>query len=189
MREFLDNFYSVIIEPSESFNRIKEDKPLKQALLIVIIISAMSPFLSSMLEYNRLPFNFLIISSIFSVFGGIISWLLFGCFMEILSFIFDKNGKFKEILCLTAFALIPWFFIAPVYLLKQSGPVFEGIGIILSLGVWIWAMTLFFLGIAVSYGLTTIKTLTLAFLPFIASMVQLQWVIYFIKNFIASIKA
>ncbi|MEI7473688.1 MAG: Yip1 family protein [bacterium] len=188
MENFLENIYGSIVEPIKTFDRLKEEKPYLQALIIVIVISLLSPVFNNMLAVDKQSFGELLGFSILSVIAGLFNWLAFAGFMELFSFIFNQNGKFKEMLTLSGFALIPWILLAPVFLLKQAGTFFEGIGILLALCVFIWAIFLFFLSVAKSYGLTALRCIVFALIPLIASIIQLHWFIYFIQNFIQVIK-
>lgn len=188
MEEFLQNIYGSFTAPVTTFNKLKQEPLPFYGLIIVAVVSMLSPFFNNMISNTNFSAITILPLAFLSLAAGIISWLIFAGFMELLAFVFDKNGQFKTILTLSAFALIPWILLGPILLLKQAGPVFEGIGILLSLCIFIWTTVLFFLAIAISYNLTVIRCVAFAFIPFICSIIQFYWFVYFIQNFINVVK-
>jgi len=93
MSNFLNNFYGTLFSPIETFSRLKENPPL---LL------------------------FFDISLVFRIIFGLISWLFLASFFESLARIFKRQGGMKIFLTLSAFALLPGYFLALLNYLKQQ---------------------------------------------------------------------
>lgn len=188
MEEFLQNIYGLITAPVITLKKLKQNNPLAQGFIIVTAISMLTPIFNNMLNNDNFFTGSILALSIFSLAVGIISWIAFAGFMELFAYVFNQNGNFKTMLTLSAFSLIPWILLGPAFLLKQAGPIFEGIGILISFFIFIWALILFFVAVAISYNLTATRCIIFALMPFIASIIHLYWFIYFIQNLIQTVK-
>ncbi|MDD3013340.1 MAG: YIP1 family protein [Candidatus Gastranaerophilales bacterium] len=179
MNDFLDNIYGVLFSPKETFDKLILNSPVLQGFIIVIFISIIGP-LTNFEFCGSLKCLFLLGFKIFSsAFAGVISWFFFASFLEILASVFKQAGKIKEFLTLSAFALIPWIFIAPVGLFKSAGILGIIFGILLGLGIWLWVTALVILAVIKTYNLSIGRTVVLLTLPFFAGFLAFNWIIGF----------
>lgn len=182
MSNFLDNFYGTIFSPNETFSRLRENPPLLQGFFVVLFISILSPLIKSAFPHNFILFFIYFLGIFFTAIGGVIIWIFFALFLDINSRIFCKTGKIKEILTLSAFALLPWIFIAPTSLIKEGG-IFGVIwGALFTLAIWLWASILVIFAIKKTYDISFIRALGLAVIPFYGGAIAFFWLIGFFTN-------
>ncbi len=186
--DFLDNFYGTLFSPGETFEKLKNEPSLIQGLLIIIFVSALGAIIKFELFDGAGNLLILAFSIFAAVVGGIISWLFFALFMEILANIFKQPGRIKSFLTLSAFALSPWVFLAPLTLLK-SGGIFGAIfGVILGLLVWLWVVILIFTVIAKTYEFSFGRVLSILIIPFFGGIIAFHWFIGFFSTLIQILK-
>ena len=179
MEDFLENFYGVLFSPDATFNKLKENTPLLQGFFIVIFISLLNPIL----HFNQDSGFFWLIFNIFgSITSGIISWLFFASFLEILASVFKQSGKMRIFLTLSAFALIPWILRAPVELFKAAGMPGSVLSVLLGLAIWFWAVYLFLMAIIKSYELSLSRALVLTVTIFLAGLLAFNWIAGFFST-------
>jgi len=187
MNKFLDNFYGVIFKPTETFDKLKEKPSLIQGFLIVIFISILSPVLQFSLNSDQT----LILQGfglINAAFWGLLSWLFFAAFLEILAGIFKRGGKTKVFLCLSAFALLPWIFTAPIMLLKTGGIFFKAVGILAGLAVWLWSTVLTAFAIMKAYEISPARVIIFILIPSLGGIISICWFFGFFSTLIQIIQ-
>ena len=183
MNNFLDNFYGVLFNPKETFERLKNEPSLAQSAVIVFIVSILAPVLDS--SINSVPDLLPLLFKVFnSAFGGFLSWLFFAAFLEIIAGIFRKGGKIKSFLCLSAFALLPWLFIAPVELFKTGGTLIKVIGILLGYLVWLWTTVLTAYAVMKTYEITPARLISFLLVPSFGFILSLCWIVGFFTTLI-----
>ncbi len=185
---FLDNFYGILFNPRETFDRLKESPSLMQGVLIIVAISALGAILKFELFSGIESLFFLGFSIFAAVIGGVISWFFFAAFLDILASIFKWPGRMKIFLTLSAFALVPWLFLAPLELLKNGGVIGAMFGIILGLLVWLWVVILIFTAVHKAYDLSFGRTLSILIIPFFGGIIAFHWFIGFFSTLIQIIK-
>ena len=187
MSNFLDNFYGVLFNPRETFDRLKNEPPLAQGFVIVFLVSILIPLMDfSMTSGANLISLLLQIMS--SAFWGFASWLFFAAFLEIIAGVFQKGGRIKIFLCLSAFALLPWFFIAPAGLFKTGGAFVKVIGILLGYAVWLWTVLLTAYAVMKTYEITTARLITLLLVPSFGFILTFAWVVGFFTTLVQIVK-
>lgn len=174
---FLENFYGTLFYPSETFERLKQNTNLILGLFIVIAISAINPLLKT----ESLGF-WSTLGIIFAMFIGVVKWFSFAVFLEILAGIFKRGGKIEVFLTLSAFALLPWIFMAPVILFKSGGFLTGIIGFFAGVLVWIWSTVLSLFAVVKAYELSSERILLLIFVPLLGCIIFLDWVIGFFST-------
>lgn len=183
MDKFFNNFYGVLFKPSETFDELKENPSLVQGAIIVVFVSILTPLLSfSFASGEKAVFDGLNLLN--SAFGGVVSWLFFASFLEILAGIFKKGGKIKVFLCLSAFALTPWIFIAPATLFKTGGFLFKTVGILLGLASWLWSTLLTVLSVMKAYEISPARVITFILIPSLGGILSLYWFFGFFTTLI-----
>lgn len=178
MSRFLDNFYGVLFNPRETFDNLKENPSLVQSFMIVFFISMLNSVLKFSFDSGYNLFSFL--SQIMgSSFWGLLSWLFFAAFFELLAGIFKKGEKMKIFLCLSAFALLPWIFIAPASLFKTGEVLSKAIGILMGLCVWLWSTVLMALAIMKTYEISPARLITFILIPSFGGILSACWFVGF----------
>jgi len=187
MNKFFDNFYGVLFNPSETFDKLKENPNLIQGFIIVVFISILSPVLNFSVnsEQNSLTQGFELINASF---WGLLSWLFFASFLEVIAGMFKKGGKTKIFLCLSAFALLPWVFLAPASLFKTGGLLFKFLGIIAGLVCWLWSTILTAFAIMKTYDISPQRVITFMLIPFLGGILSFYWFFGFFMTLIQIIK-
>lgn len=186
--DFLDNFYGTLFSPRETFDRLKENPSSIQGLLIIVFISALGAIFKFEIFDGTKNMLLLSFSMFISVIGGIVSWLFFAAFLDILASIFRQPGKFKIFLPLSAYALIPWLFLAPVILLKSGGILGAILGIILGLSIWLWVIVLIFTAVMKAYEFSFPRALSVLTIPFLGSIIAFHWIVGFFMTLVQILK-
>jgi len=179
MNDFLDNIYGILFSPKETFDKLIQNPPIFQGFIIVLLVSIISPLVN--FEFcESIKCIFLLGFKIFSsAFIGVVSWLFFASFIEIVASVFKQPGRIKEFLTLSAFALFPWVFIAPVELVKSAGILGNVFGILFGFVIWLWVTVLTFIAVMKTYSLSFGRTVILLTLPFFAGFLAFNWIVGF----------
>jgi len=188
MSNFLDNVYGTLFCPDETFEKMRENPPIFQGFLIVILISILKPLLDLDLGDEKLGLLWFGVNMFNSIFFGVSSWLSFAFFLELVASIFGQAGKIKTFLTLFAFALMPWIFAAPIELFKIDGAFTKIIAMFLGLFIWLWVIVLVIVAIIKSYQLSFGRTLALIIVPFLGSFLVLYWFIGFFSTLFQILK-
>lgn len=176
MKNFLDNIYGILFSPQATMDRIIEEKPVWQAFAIIAIITMASAILNSLdgfqTFYDVLFFfgNILVI-----LLSSLLIWITLVGFFELTARIFTDESRFKSLLCLISFALLPWVLTAPLMLLKINIPLIIT-STILELLVWAWSVVLIFLSVKKVYNLSTKKTWMFFAVPLLGTIVAINWI-------------
>ena len=184
MNDFLDNFYGIIFSPNKTFDTLKENPPIVQGFFIVLAVSIISMLITADVPRSILGIVFYVFWLTFSAIVGVTSWLFFAAFLDLVAAVFNKGGKFKEFLALSAFSLLPWLFIAPAFLFKTGWIIDQLIGIVAGLGIWLWATILIVIAISKVYELTVWRVFVMLFIPFLGGFIAFNWVIGFFSTLI-----
>ena len=178
---FLNNFYGTLFTPEKTFEEIKQTKPMVTAIIIVILISVLKVFLYS--EPMTSANSFLYGSNlVFASFSGIVSWLFFAGFFELIAKIFNRGSRYKTLLVLSAFAMLPWIFLGPVEIYKMIDTSGAAGGMFLGLLVFIWVISLQIYAILKTYELNIGKTVLFILIPFLGWLVFLNLIINFFNT-------
>ena len=185
--DFFEKIYGVLFYPNETFEDLKQNPPIVEALGIVIAISILNPVINSSLLTTK-SLGWFVFNLFGAGFGGIIKWLFFAAFIEALASVFKKGGKYKIFLTLSAFALVPWVFIGPVTLLKTGGIFASLLGILFGLAIWIWTTALTIFAAMKTYEISSGRVLLLVSIPFIAGILFFNWIIGFFSTLVQILK-
>ncbi len=185
--DFFETVYGVLFYPGKTFDELKENPPIMQALVIVAVISILNPLINFSFPASQNP-GWLIFILFSAGISGIVKWFFFAAFVEALACIFKKGSKFKNFLTLSAFALLPWIFIGPVSLLKTGG-IFAGFtAILFGLVIWIWTTVLTVFAAMKSYEISSGRVLLLIAIPFIGGIIFFNWIIGFFETLVQILK-
>lgn len=185
---FLEKFYGTLFSPVKTFEEIKENPSLLQGVLIVILVSILAPAINAPVINNIYSLFLFALGLLGSAIGGIICWLLWAGFIEIIAAIFSQAGKYKIILTTTAYALLPWAFLAPLHLLKSAGIAGMTIAILFGLSIWLWVTILMVIAVMKTYNISFGRALILITLPLFAQIIALNWFFGFFSTLFDIIK-
>lgn len=178
MNDFLENIYGILFTPDEALDKLKEQKPMSQAIVIVIVVS----LLDLLLKFDTHSINANLIRIFPEIFIGLVSWLIFVLFIELVVSIFKHEGQYKTLLVLTGYALIPWLFLAPIEILKSATLIGNFFAIIFGLIVWVWVITLMFKAVSKTYDISLNRVMLILLIPFIATVINFSWLYGFWKT-------
>lgn len=176
--EFFENVYNVIFSPKSFFENKDVKVSVRLALATVILMSIISSLTKSVID-ESIAFIFMLPILIFSVIMAVVVWFLTALFFEYIAKIFSVENNFSKVLFYTAFSNIPFIFFAPLNLLKQIGLIGDFLSIVFGLLLYLWIMFLYAYSLRAAYNISISRSFMLIFLPFIASIVALHWLLCF----------
>jgi hypothetical protein len=183
----LENIYGTIFYPSETFERLRVNPPIIEGLIITVFVSILGPLINTPLSENTNTFLF--VNGILTAgVWGVIKWLSFGGFVELIANVFKNGGKIKSFLTLFGYALLPWIFLGPASLLKAGGILPALIGVLMGIGIWLWSTVLIILAIMKSYQITSGRVMMMILIPSMGGIISLIWFIDFIVTLIQIMK-
>lgn len=185
--DFLENIYGTLFYPRETFERLKQTPPIIEALFLVVAISLIKPFIEASFFKDQ-NLTWFIFDLFKAGFGGIIKWLFFAAFIEGVASVFKNGGNYKTFLALSAFALIPWIFMGPVFLFKTGGILAALLGILSGIAIWIWTTILTILAIMKAYNVSSGRILLLLSIPFLGGIIFFNWMIGFFSTLFEILK-
>lgn len=175
MKNFLENIYGILFEPQITIKKIIETKPIWQAFSIIAILTLTSTIFSDFKGLLSLyDFLFFLGNLLVVLILSLIIWFTITGFFEITARVFTDEYRFKPLLCLISFSLIPWIFTAPLSLLKINLPL-AITATLLSFGVWAWSIVLVFLSVKQVYNLSIKKTWLFFSVPILGTIVAANW--------------
>jgi len=176
MNDFMQLIYGVLFCPTKTFRAFEEASGLKLPILVICIVSL---FIYAW-EKTYLGFNFF--DLFLTMCTLLFSWLLFAFFVDLLAKIFRCESFYKKLLSATAYSFLPWIFLAPINLLKNSCDIFQGLGEILLLVVWIWTIALQVIAISEIYKIKKTYSILIFLLPFLGFIIYIAWVVDFFRK-------
>lgn len=178
---FFENIYSAIFSPKAFFEREDLTISIRVAIATIILVTTVYKTASGIFDGTITNITFFF-SIIWSIISTIFMWFATALFFEYIAKIFDRGGNLAQILFYTAFATVPYIFFAPLNLLKS----FDTFGYILAsyaeLFLYLWIIFLYALAIRNVYKITLSRCFMLIFLPFIASIFSIYWIICFCQK-------
>ena len=181
MEKFMETFYGILFHPVETFRNFQCQNSYKLPLITVCIISL---FLF-LLKNPGLQFTFgTLLNIVTNTFGLIFSWIFFAFFIDLIARIFQQESKYTRLLTLTAFALVPWIFIAPMKLLKNINEYTSTLGSILLIGIFIWTITLQILAVSETYQIPRKNAIMIIFVPFLGGLLNIFLITDFFSKLI-----
>lgn len=181
LSDFLVNIYGMLFEPKKTIERLSENPPVVQSVVLVLLMAVFLNVVFFGVHDNA--FTFLLLSVWLSI-TAIVSWIVVAAFYELVASIFVSQSHYKAILTLFAFCTLPWIFIAPLELLKSAGVLGSLLGIYLELAIWVWSGVLMFLSIKKVYELKSLRAFVFLMLPFIAGFISFNLFLSFVVNII-----
>lgn len=152
------NFFDIIFSPTVAFNELKDLKPHKLPILIIFIVAC---FLSAT---NT---NFSGFSSLISAFSfTLVGLIIYSFYIDVMAKMFNLESQFSRMFTLSAFALLPWIFIAPIKLLNCDIFLLSLLSGFLTFGIYIWVIVLQVLAISRAYNTPSNCAVIAIFLPF-----------------------
>lgn len=181
VNDFFENIYSVIFSPKAFFEREDITISIRLALVTVIFIALINKITLGIFDGSILNLMF-ILSLLGSIISTVLLWFLTALFFEYIARIFDRGKKLEKILFLTAFVPIPYIFFAPLNLVKQIGEIGYIFSTIIEFVLYFWIIFLYALALRAAYNITISRAFMLIFLPFIASIFAINWMVCFVSK-------
>ncbi len=181
VNDFFENIYSVIFSPKAFFEREDITISVRLALVTVIFIALINKITLGIFDGSILNMMF-ILSLLGSIISTVFLWFLTALFFEYIVRIFDRGKKLEKILFLTAFVPIPYIFFAPLNLLKQIGEIGYIFATLIEFVLYFWIIFLYALALRAAYNITISRAFMLIFLPFVASVFAINWMVCFVSK-------
>ncbi len=181
VNDFFENIYSVIFSPKAFFEREDITISIRLALVTVIFIALINKITLGIFDGSILNLMF-ILSLLGSIISTVLLWFLTALFFEYIARIFDRGKKLEKILFLTAFVPIPYIFFAPLNLVKQIGEIGYIFSTIIEFVLYFWIIFLYALALRAAYNITISRAFMLIFLPFVASIFAINWMVCFVSK-------
>lgn len=181
VNDFFENIYSVIFSPKAFFEREDITISIRLALVTVIFISLINKITLGIFDGSILNAMF-ILSLLGSIISTVFLWFITALFFEYIARIFDRGKKLEKILFLTAFVPIPYIFFAPLNLVKQIGEIGYIFATIIEFVLYFWIIFLYALALRAAYNITISRAFMLIFLPFVASVFAINWMVCFVSK-------
>ncbi|HIS88769.1 TPA: YIP1 family protein [Candidatus Avigastranaerophilus faecigallinarum] len=181
VNDFFENIYSVIFSPKAFFEREDITISVRLALVTVIFIALINKITLGIFDGSILNMMF-ILSLLGSIISTVFLWFLTALFFEYIARIFDRGKKLEKILFLTAFVPIPYIFFAPLNLLKQIGEIGYIFATLIEFVLYFWIIFLYALALRAAYNITISRAFMLIFLPFVASVFAINWMVCFVSK-------
>ena len=182
MNNFIDNFYGTLFTPSKTFGVLAEKPVFGQSILVVVLTSMLRPLLEFGIQTTQTGMDLLMLKLSYAILGGLTVWALMAFLIGIIAYFFNNEGKTTTFLTLSAFALLPQIFVAPVELLKAGGAFSYFLGILIGLAIGIWTICLLFLAVIKTYDTTVEKTLAFSTVPLLSTIVLFNWTATFFSS-------
>ena len=181
VNDFFENIYSVIFSPKAFFEREDITISIRLALVTVVFIALINRITLGIFDGSILNLMF-ILSLLGSITSTVLLWFLTALFFEYIARIFDCGKKLEKILFLTAFVPIPYIFFAPLNLVKQIGEIGYIFATIIEFVLYFWIIFLYALALRATYNITISRAFMLIFLPFVASVFAINWMVCFVSK-------
>lgn len=183
METYFKNIQNVLFSPNTAFYEIKNNVlSSSQAVFTLVWVNIILYSLKYVFSGSFLNAFFFIFSLIFYIIGILLSWLLLTALFEYIAKIFDKSGKFKILLCLSSYSIIPWIFMTPLQLVKNIGDIGYFFAVILEIFLYFWTIFLYTKSIEAAYDLSFSRSIMLVFLPILGMLFAFSWIIgFFLK--------
>ena len=181
LTDFFSNIYGMLFEPKKTVDKLCDKPEIFQGVILMVFISLFLNILFFGVDKNIFLF---LLFSIWICLTSVVWWIIFAAFYELVANIFVQKSRYKSILCLLSFCLIPWIFMAPLELLKNAGVCGSFIGVYGELALWIWTGVLMFFSLKRVYALKSLRAFLFLILPFIAGFISFNLFISFIVNIV-----
>lgn len=180
MQKYIENLYKILFE--NDFEEVQENTTVLRAIF-TILWTSLFLFLSKFNFHNGTVTTLLFVSSMFGYLFSIYSfWLISALFFEFIAKIFDKSGKIRKLLMLSSYCLLPYIFFAPLESMKKFSDTGYFLGTKLELLLFFWVMFLYASALANTYGIKKSSSFLLVFLPSVAFVFGIIWLIGSIFN-------
>ena len=175
MKEYFENLYKVLFE--FDFSDISPERPIYEGLL-TLIWTSLFLLLPNIQLSSGLKEDFLYLGKIGVYLTGILFvWVISAIFFDYIAKIFDKGGQKRQLLTYSSYTLLPYIFVAPFEMLKNSTHLGYFLGTKLEILLLVWVMVLYAKSLEKTYNLSKTSSIMLVFLPSIAIGFALIWVI------------
>lgn len=172
--DLFENIYNIIFSPEEFFKKSEIKTSVRLAGFIVFFVAFIAKFTQDVFKGNTDGAFYLFKPVLFGLLA-LLTWCLTALFFEYVAKIFDRDGKFRNILYFTAFAAVPYIFFPPLDILKSSCDFGFFIGSVLQFIVYARIIYLYAFSIKTAYEITFSKAFMLLFVPFVSLFFFIYW--------------
>jgi Yip1 domain len=175
---FLITVYEGLFDAVALYERIATGWPreTRHGLYATFWVFALATF-GTLLEGSFSRFDgTTLFSAAFAGLTGMGIWLLTGLTFASIAYCFRSQGKPLLLLTLTGYAVLPWLFLGPLFLLRNTlgvvGELVHVTGLIL---LWVWSTVLFLLALQKTYNLSMDRVLLMGLVPVLAGTLGWVW--------------
>lgn len=175
MNKYCEKLYKILFE--FDFSDVQSDSPIYKSMLTLIWTSLFLYIPNHNLP-NDIGKEILYIGGIgIYLIGILFVWAISAMFFDFIARIFGKDGKIRYLLNYSAYTLLPYIFIAPFEMLKNSSKIGYFFGTKFELLLFFWVIVLYAKTLEKTYNLTKSSSFMLVFLPTIAIGFAVVWLI------------
>ena len=175
MEKYVENLYKVLFE--FDFSDISKESPIYQGML-TLIWTSLFLYVPNHALPSGLSEDFLYIGGIgIYLIGILFVWVISAIFFDYIAKIFGNGGKIRSLLNLSSYSLLPYIFMAPFEILKNSSKIGYFFGTKLQILLLVWVIILYAKSLANTYNLSKSSSIMLVFIPTIAIGFAFIWLI------------
>lgn len=183
---FLELVYGVLFEPVVTFQRVVQQLPLGQTILIFTLVNVIVCVLNAFLaphfigyqETGRLAMLTKAMAPALAGAGLLFQyakWFVYSALLHLLAELLGGRGRAVGVWVIAGLASLPAIFLAPVELLLflcgVTGFILSLLTYLLGFVVLVWGAVLLVIGLRQEHGLSTGRAVTVVFLPVGAALI------------------
>lgn len=175
MNTYFERLFKILFE--FDFSDVNPNSPIYMAML-TLIWTSLFLYISNHNLPKDIGEDFLYLGGIgIYLIGILFVWAISAMFFDFIGKIFGTGGKVRYLLNYSAYTLLPYIFIAPFEILKNSSKIGYFFGTKLELLLFFWVIVLYAKTLEKTYNLTKTSSFMFVFLPAIAIGFALIWLI------------
>lgn len=160
MLSLFDHLYGAWFLPQRTFLHLRQQPPLWQAAVVMVVIQCIDAGRRSDLNVATL---------LLAVTTGMVGWMIVASILRLVAFCLGRDPDLSMILVLLAFGSLPWVFTAPAQAFGGA------VGALLSAVVLIWFIVWQIWVVAIAMDLPWWRLVWLVPLTGVAGVLALSW--------------
>lgn len=175
MEKYVENLYKILFE--FDFSDVSKESPIYKGML-TLIWTSLFLYLPNHALPSGMNEDILYLGGIgIYLIGILFVWAISAIFFDFIAKIFGNGGKIRHLLNLSAYTLLPYIFMAPFEILKNSSKIGYFFGTKLEILLLVWVIILYTKSLANTYNLSKSSSIMLVFIPTIAIGFAFIWLI------------